>query len=99
MMIQDLVGVREVKAEHLGIAARFGQARVHVGAAELGTQGDHEAVYGGVLACLAADGVEMQHVAAPVLQGDVAQIRTLAEHTYTRRISELTEILGAHLSR
>jgi spore maturation protein CgeB len=27
------------------------------------------------------------------------QIRTLAEHTYTRRISELTEILGAYLSR
>ena len=61
VMIQDLVGVSEVQAEHLGIAARFGQSRVHVGAAELGTQGDHEAVYGGVPARLAADGVEMEH--------------------------------------
>src|SRR5829696_1449185 len=96
VMIEDLVGVGEVQAEHLGIAARFGQARVHVGAAELGSQGDHEAVYRGVLACLTADGVEMQHIAAPVLQGDVAQIRALADVELDRAVAQgRLVVLGA----
>ena len=88
VMIEDLVGVMKYSpsiSESLPASARPASTLVRL---SLEPRGYHEAVYGGVLACLACDGVEVQTVAAPVLQGDVAQIRALADVELDRPVAQ-----------
>src|SRR3954464_7552069 len=77
MVVEDLVLVREVQAEHLRVAASSREAGLDVGAGELRAEGDYEAIDRRVLLGLGADGVEVEHVPLPVLQRDVAQVRAL----------------------
>src|SRR5215208_4438587 len=88
VVVEDLVRVGEVEPEHLRVAPRRREPRLDVRTAQLGAQRDHQAVYDGVPSGRGADGVEVQDVALPVLQGDVVYVRALPDEELDRAVAE-----------
>src|SRR5215208_513777 len=88
VMVEDLVRVGEVEPEHLRVAPRSCESRLDVRTAQLGTKRDHQAVYDGVPSGRGANGVEVEDVALPVLQGDVVHFRALPDEELDYAVAE-----------
>src|SRR3954468_6163507 len=87
-MVEDLVGVGKVQAEHLRVATGCGKSGLDVRTTKLGAQGDDEAVDRGVLPGGTADGVEVHDVPPPVLQRDVTKLCAFPDEKLYRAVAE-----------